>query len=181
MLIKYLKLAMVLLSMVILSGCATPNIYVQKDTPIKSSLAAYETVLVSVQAKDASIAEKDGFDARRMEFEQLFVEKLAATQKFKKVLSADGQSGDSNTLGINLIIEEFEDVSGGASVIFGVFAGNAKLKVLAKISDTASKEVLGELRSGAGTSSSAGIFRGSTSTLIEEITNGLVAEIATYK
>ena len=166
--------------LLLLSGCSA-NTYIQKVSPVKDGIAAYNKITVSVKSENSAIEKHDGFDISKSELERQFVTHLAETNKFKLVTSSDDSVKEPGLMQITLVIEDFNYVSGAASVMGGVLSGNARLKVLAQLTDSETGTPLGELRAGAQTRSSGGIFRGSTGTLITDISRKLADEIAGYK
>lgn len=161
-------------------GCAA-NVLVEDVTPLEFSLSSYDKALVDVQAKSQSIKNAEGFTLSKAELESQFISNLQNKKLFEVVSNQALPDTNEDTLRINLIVEDFNYVSGASSVMFGIMTGNARLSILAQLIDADTGRVLGEIRSGAKTKSSGGIFRGSTGTLISAITEQLVNEISSYK
>lgn len=166
--------------LLLLSGCAAKT-YLQKVSPVTDGIAAYNKITVSVKAENTSIEKHDGFDISKSELASQFVTQLTETNKFKQVSISSEDTKEPGLMHITLVIEDFNYVSGAASVMGGVLSGNARLKVLAQLTDSETGKPLGELRAGAQTRSSGGIFRGSTGSLITDISTKLATEIASYK
>jgi hypothetical protein len=164
----------------VLTACSS-KAYIQEITPVKSNISNYEIALVSVSEGEGSVKSKKGYTNVKSNLEGEFIKSLSATGKFKVVKKSILSNSDDGALNIDLEIEGFEYLSGAASVMGGVFSGNSYLKIVAHLIDAESGEVIGEIRSGAHTKSSHGVFRGSTGALITEVSGKLAAEISSYK
>lgn len=168
-----------LLLALLLSGCGT-TAFIQKVSPVNTSMSQYKHAYVEVKAKDSIVKNSKGFDVTQQKFGEHFISNLTETNRFLTISNEKSKNTKKRSILIDLIIEDSNYLSGFSSFMWGVMSGNARLKVLAKISDASSGKIIGEIRSGSNTSSSGGIFRGSSSDLITEISKKLAIEIASY-
>ena len=83
----------------ILAGCGA-TAYVQKVTPVKSSLSGYQTVLVNVKAAKATMEKQDGFSESKNDLESHFVTELTNTKRFPSVAA---QSNPPKVSGLALL------------------------------------------------------------------------------
>jgi len=176
------KSSKVLLGIVLLfliSGCGS-NALLQKVTPVNTSLSKYKYAIISVEGKNELIKKEKGFGITQKELKNNFISNLSEQNKFKHVSGESSGNHEKETLFIKLVIEELSYLSGASSYFFGIFSGNASLKVLARLIDVKTNKTIGEIRSFSKTSLSGGIFRGGTATLIREISEKLVEDITNY-
>lgn len=176
----YLKNTTYLLLLILITGCGT-TAFIQKVTPVDTAMSQYKHAYVLVHAKDNTVKESKGFDVSQRELRKHFISNLTTTNRFLTISNINPEKAKQSSLLIDLIIEDSNYLSGFSSYMWGVMSGNARLKVLAKISDANSGKVISEIRSGSHTASSGGIFRGSSSSLITDISEKLALEIASYK
>lgn len=162
--------------LVFLSACSSKAGFIKYEQ-ISTNLAKYERVSISVRAENALIEAKKGYDITKQEFEKAIIEKLYVGNKYASVNLVDDNNPPKSGYQIVLTFTDFEYLSGAASILGGVFSGNARLKVHVKVIDVKDKKQLGEYLAVSGTSSSGGIFRGSTSGLIEAISTEIANEI----
>ena len=162
-----------------ITACSS-NAYIQKVTPVTSNISSYDTASISVEGISESVKRKHGYTNVKEALEKDFIRALSQTAKFKHVDKWNSSHTASATIHIELKIEYFEYLSGAASVMGGILSGNSSIKVIARLIDAKSGGIIGELRSGAHTKSSGGVFRGSTGTLITEVSNKLANEISSY-
>ncbi len=165
----------------LIAGCSG-HAYVQDVTTAgNTNLAPYDSVYVEVKAEDGSIESREGFDISKTDFEKAFIADMTERNRFGYVGPRITGKPERGAVVVSLVIEDLNYVSGASSAMFGVMAGNARFKVLARIMDAESGELIAEVRSGAHTRSSGGIFRGSTGTLIVEVSKQLATKISSYK
>ena len=127
----------ILLGMVILfltSGCGS-NALLQKVTPVNTSLSKYKYAIISVEGKNEIIKKEKGFEITQKELKDNFISNLSEKNKFKYVSGESLENFVEGTLYIKLIIDELSYLSGAWSYFFGMFSGNASLKVLARLID----------------------------------------------
>ncbi|WP_263079420.1 hypothetical protein [Endozoicomonas sp. Mp262] len=179
---RLLKLFLLIMFSSLVTACAS-NTFIQEIQPVKTSLSPYNKAIITVKEGSPSVKTKKGFEASKSALEKDFAASLTELNTFHIIsrTQAKGVVENDTTLLINLIIEDFQYLSGASSVVAGVFSGNAYFKVRAQIIDLKSGDIIGEVRSGAHTESSDGIFRGSTGTLITKISKKLAKEIDSYK
>jgi len=175
-----LQRSTLILIVLLIYGCSGHS-YVQRATPLKTSLAPFTTAYIDVKGASPRIEALKGFNQSRSHLLQEFALHLRTSQKFEAVYIGAPENNEKNTVFIKIIVEDFKYLSIAASAGFGVVSRNARLKVLAQLIDAETDNIIGELRSGAHTKSSGGIFRGGTGTLIKEISKKLADEIASYK
>ncbi|HED33687.1 MAG TPA: hypothetical protein ENJ08_05635 [Gammaproteobacteria bacterium] len=178
--LKNIYLYSICLTLTIISGC-TPEAYIEKVTPITPGLSHYETAFVNVKANSREIENEHGYQESRSALQTEFISKLSDAHVFSMVSPQSSDNNENGSVLIDLIIEDMNYLSGTSSIMGGVFSGNAHLRILAKLTEADTGKIIGEIRSGAQTSSSGGMFRGSTSTLISEISTKLTKEISGYK
>jgi len=161
------------------SGCGS-NALLQKITPVNTSLSKYNYAVISVEGENELIKKEKGFEITQKELKNNFISNLSEKNKFKYVSGESSENFEEGTLYIKLVIEELSYLSGASSYFFGIFSGNASLKVLARLIDVKTNKTIGEIRSFSKTSLSGGIFRGGTATLIREVSEKLVEDITNY-
>jgi len=176
---KIILFHIITLFMLLISGCSS-NAYIQKVTPINSSLAPYDKAIVNIKGV-SSVKHRKGFNAGKTDLENKFISNLSQSSQFKVIARTIPNNFKKNTLIINLTIEDFQYLSATSSVMGGIFSGNARIKVLMRLIDANTGKHIAEIRSGAQTRSSGGIFRGNTSSLITEISKKLTDEIINYR
>lgn len=180
MLVQYYRYYLLIFLTLLISGCST-TAFIQKVTPVNSSLSAYNKAFISVKGKSKSIENTHGFEISKSDLEIKFISNLTEAKLFNEVSSQVTKNNDKGAIIINLIIEELSYLSGASSIMGGIMTGNARFKVLAQLKEAETGKKIGEIRSGAQTSSSGGIFRGSTSGQITSISKKLVNELSSYK
>ena len=173
---KIIQFASAMMVFVLMSGCAS-NIGLIKYKGVSANIASTEQVSIIVKPYSPYISSKKGYIESKLAFEQSMRDKLIANDRFENVRVVNSDVDARSGFLLDVTFRDFEYLSGAASFFGGVFTGNAVLNVRVKLVDIKNQKLLGDYFAKSGTGYGGGIFRGSTSSLIDAITDELAREI----
>ena len=174
---KIIRICLVSLVFIVGYGC-TSNSYLQKIKPLSNDFSKYENIYVSMDQYQGGGASDQSFNQVKSVLSQQLIKRLTDSNKFKIVSDEIPSDIKKKSVKMHIIIEDLNDVNVTSSIVLGVHSGNARLKVLSKFIDLDTGLIIGEVRVGSHTRSTAGVLRGGTETLLSAVSSKLAALIS---
>lgn len=163
------KIISFVFTIAVLSGCAATITSLPKQK-ISVNPKSYDKIFLSVNATQ-DMQTKEGYSLALPQLQQSLTTKLLDQKITRNVVTTLTTDQSKNTLKLKLTILDFNHVSGGSSVLLGVLGGNARLTTDVVLIDMNQNTVVGEFTVTSQTSSSGGIFRGDTTSVIDAVSS----------
>ena len=164
-----------------ITGCGEPTLKLYTIKQGNSDISQFRTAIIKVEPNSESMVNKEGYPEVRNDVERVFMEKLTQSKRFAVIKPYDTDDKPNGALLIKLTIVNFNYVSSASSVMFGVMSGNGSIKLREELINTETGATIGKYETYAQASSSGGIFRGSTGTLIVDVSEKLINQTILYK